>query len=146
MWNYFGFKFINYYKKYEKFGFKRITKFIFKFIPYLIIFLLLYFGLNYPTVKYNKYFLGSLRNNYISNKMNECYCMKSIGNIFKPINIISKYNNIDFNIGQYNGCFRSTLFTISEFFSYLITLFVVIIFLKIKSKILELLFFIFNFI
>ena len=142
----FGFKFINYYKKSEDFGFKRITKFIFKFIPYLIIFLLLYFGLNYPTVKYNKYFLGSLRNNYISNKMNECYCMKSIGNIFKPINIISKYNNIDFNIGQYNGCFRSTLFTISEFFAYLMILLIVIIFLKIKNKILELLFFIINFI
>ena len=143
----FGFKFINYYYKSENFGFKRITKFIFKFIPYLIIFFLLYFGLNYPEVKYVKYFWGNIRNNYISKKMNECYCMKNFQNIFEPINIISKYNDTSFNIGQYNGCFRSTLFTISEFFSYLFILFIVIIFLKIfKSKILELLFFIINFI
>ena len=142
----FGFKFINYYKNSDYFGFKRIIRFIFKFIPYLIIFFLIHFGLNYPTVKLVKYFWGSLRNNFISDKMNECYCMKNIENIFLTINIITKYNDTGFNIGQYNGCFRPTLFTISEFFSYLMILFIVIIFLKIKSKILELLFFIINFI
>ena len=142
----FGFKFMNYYKKSDNLGFKRIFKFIFKFIPYLIIFLIIHFGLNYPIVYYVKYSFGNIRNNYLSEKMNECYCVKNIKNIFLPITIMNKYNDTGINIGQYNGCFRYNLFTISEFFCYLMILFLVVILIKIKSKFLELFLFLSNFI
>ena len=141
----FGFKFINYYKKYDEFDFKRYVNFLFKFIPYLIIFLLLHFGFNYPIIKFLNYYIWSIRSNYLTKKMNECYCIKDATNIFFPISILFKYNNTNFNIGQYNGCFRPTLFTISEFFCYLLILIIVVLFHKIKSKVFELFFFIFNF-
>ena len=142
----FGFKFMNYYKKSKKFGFKRIFKLIFKFIPYLALFLIIHFGLNYPIGNYIKYYWGSIRNNYLSEKMSECYCVKNKINIFFPLTIIDKYNDTGFNIGQYNGCFRYNLFTISEFFSFLMVLFISVNLIKMKSKFLELFFFIINFI
>ena len=142
----FGFKFMNYYKKSENFGFKRISRFIFKFVPYFAIYLIIHFGINYPIVNYIKYYWGSIRNNYLSEKMNECYCVKNITNIFFPKTIMNKYNETEFNIGQYNGCFRYNLFTISEFFCYLIVLFISVSLIKMKCKFFELFFFITNFI
>ena len=90
---------MNYYKKSDNLGFKRIFKFIFKFILYLIIFLIIHFGLNYPIVYYAKYYWGNIRNNYLSEKMNECYCIKNIKNIFSPLTIMNKYNDTRINIG-----------------------------------------------
>ena len=142
----FGFKFINYYKKDKVFNFKRIMRFISKFIPYLIIFLIIHYGFNYPISFFTKYFFKSIRTNFISNKMNECYCQQDIYSILFPFDIISKYNSTNYNIGQFNGCYRPILFTISEFFSFFMVLFITIFFLMIKSKILEYLFFIINFI
>jgi hypothetical protein len=78
--------------------------------------------------------------------MNECYCQQDIYSILFPFNIIRKYNSANYNIGQFNGCYRPILFTISEFFSFFMVLFITIFFLMIKSKILEYLFFIINFI
>ena len=133
----FGFKFINYYKKDKVFNCKRIMRFISKFIPYLIIFLIIHYGFNYPISFFTKYFFKSIRTNFISNKMNECYCQQDIYSILFPFSIISKYNSTNYNIGQFNGCYRPILFTISEFFSFFMVLFITIFFLMIKSKILE---------
>jgi len=140
----FGFKFINYYKKEKDFNCKRIMKFISKFIPYLVIFLIIHYGFNYPISFFTKSFFKSIRTNFISNKMNECYCQQDIYSILNPFNIMTKYNSNNYNIGQYNGCYRPTLFTISEFFSFFMVLFINIFFLMIKSKFLEYLFFFIN--
>ena len=142
----FGFKFINYYKKEKNFNCKRIMRFISKFIPYLVIFLIIHYGFNYPISFFTKYFFKSIRTNFISNKMNECYCQQDIYSILNPFNIMTKYNSTNYNIGQYNGCYRPILFTISEFFSFFMVLFITIFFLMIKSKVLEYLFFFINFI
>ena len=142
----FGFKFINYYKKEKEFNCKRLLRFISKFIPYLIIFLIIHYGFNYPISFFTKYFFKSIRTNFISNKMNECYCQQDIYSILFPFDIMTKYNSNNYNIGQYNGCYRPILFTISEFFSFFMVLFITIFFLMVKSKILEYFFFIINFI
>jgi flagellar basal body-associated protein FliL len=141
----FGFKFINYYKK-QDFTFKRFLKFLFKFIPYLIIFLIIHFSVNFPYAQFVKYFFGNIRNRYLSNKINDCFCQRNVTNIFYPLSILNRYKDDNFHLPQYNGCYRPTLFTISESFVYLIVLLLVFIFVKIKKKYLELLFFIINFI
>lgn len=141
----FGFKFMNYLKKTNNYSIKRIIKFIFKFLPYLIIFLIMHFGYNYPNINFIKHFWGSYRNNYLSNKMNDCFCQKNITNIFFPLSIIDRYNDTNFNLKQYNGCFRPTLFTLSEFFSYLMILIIILFFIIIKSNYLEIIVFIINF-
>ena len=58
--------------------------------------------------------------------------------------MFQKYNTTDSIAAQYDGCPRNTLFTISEFLCYIFILILMAIFLKVKSKILELIFFIFN--
>ena len=142
----FGFKFMNYLKKTNDYSIKRIIKFIFKFLPYLIIFLIIHFGYNYPNINIIKYFWGSYRNNYLSYKMNDCFCQKNKINIFFPLSIIDRYNDTNFNLKQYNGCFRPTLFTISEFFSYLMILIIILFFIIIKSKYLEIFVFMISFV
>ena len=140
----FGFKFINYYKKTEDFNFKRIIKFIFKFIPYFIIYLIINYVFQFHSVELASIIHGSVRNDYISRRMSNCYyCQKNYFNSLNPL-MITKYNSTDYNIPQYDGCFRTTLFTISEFICYFFMILIMIIFLKIKCKIIEIIFFIIN--
>jgi hypothetical protein len=85
----------------------------------------------------------NIRNEYFSKRMNDCFCQKEYYNIFNPkMNFI--YNETDFNIPQFNGCFRPTLFTISEFICYFIILIIMAIFLKLKNRMLEIIFFVLN--
>lgn len=141
----FGFKFINYYKKTNSFNFKSIIKFIFKFLPFSAIFLIIHFLLQCNIDNIVRIMHENVRNIYISKIMNKCYyCQKDYTNIFNPL-IFMKYNSSDFNVTQYDGCFRPTLFSISEFICYIFIILIMIIFLKLKSKIVEIIFFIFNF-
>ena len=139
----FGFKFINYYEK-EDFNCKRYFKFLFKFIPYSIIFLILYFIFQFHSVEIVSFLKKSLRNHHISKTINDCYyCHQNHFNIFNIL-MFQKYNTTDSIAAQYDGCPRNTLFTISEFLCYISILILMAIFLKVKSKILELIFFIIN--
>ena len=141
----FGFKFINYYKKTNTFNFKSIIKFIFKFLPFSAIFLIIHFLLQCNIDNIVRIMNKKVRNNYISKIMDNCYyCQRDYTNIFNPL-IIMKYNSSDFNLTQYDGCFRPTLFSISEFICCIFIILIMIIFLKLKNKIVEIIFFIFNF-
>ena len=140
----FGFKFINYYYKQKEFNFKRIIKFLFKFIPYLIIFLIIYFVLQYHSVEFVSIIKRSLRNDYFSRKINDCYyCHQKFYNVFNPLMLV-KYNSTESYPAQYDGCLRTTLFTICEFICYICIIILIIIFIKIKSKLLEIIFLIVN--
>ena len=140
----FGFKFINYYKQSEDFNLKRLLKFIFKFIPNFIIFLIIHYLFQYHIVDIVSILRGSVRNDYISKRMTDCYyCQQDSINIFNPL-ILFKYNSTNYDIPQYDGCFRTTLFTLSEFICFIIIMLLMFIFLKIKNKFLEILFFIIN--
>ena len=142
----FGFKFINYFNKSEDFNVKKIVKFLFKFIPYFISFLIIYFILQYHSVEFVSFMKNSLRNNYLSEKMKDCYyCHKEYYNIFNPL-LLWKYNSTESYLAQYDGCLRTTLFTICEFICYLFIILLFSIFLKIKSELFEIIFFIINFI
>ena len=93
----FGFKFINYYKK-ENFSLKRFFKFIFKFIPNFLMFLIIHYFFQYHTVEIVSIIRGSVRNHYISKRMNDCYyCQQNLENIFNPL-MIFKYNSTDYDI------------------------------------------------
>ena len=139
----FGFKFINYYKK-EDYNYKRCFKFFFKFIPYSVTFFILFFLCQYHSVELVSFIKNSLRNANLSKKMNDCYfCHQNYFNIFNPL-MFQKYNTTESYAAQYDGCFRSTLFTISEFICYTFIVILIWIFLKIKSKILEFIFFLIN--
>ena len=139
----FGFKFISYYKRSQKFNCKQFFRFLSKFIPYLLIFLIIYFAIQFNFVQILLLMRDNIRNQYFSKMMNDCFCQKAYYNIFNPkMNFI--YNGADFNIPQFNGCFRPTLFTISEFICYFIILIIMAIFLKLKNRILEIIFFILN--
>ena len=139
----FGFKFINYYKK-ENFNLKRFFTFIFKFMPNFLMFLIIHYLFQYHTVEIVSIIRGSVRNNYISKRMNDCYyCQQSLENIFNPL-MIFKYNSTDYNIAQYDGCFRTTLFTITEFICFILIMLIMLLFLKLKNKFLEILFLIIN--
>ena len=138
----FGYKFINYYKKSENYNVKNILKFLFKFIPYFISFLIIYFILQYHSVEFVSYMKNSLRNKYLSKKMNNCYyCHKEFYNIFNPL-MLGKYNSTESYAAQYDGCLRTTLFTACEFICYLFIILLFSIFLKIKKELYEIIFFI----
>ena len=86
----------------------------------------------------------SLRSNYIFKKLNDCYyCHKEYYNIFNLL-MLGKYNSTGSYPAQYDGCLRTTLFTICEFISYLFIILLFSLFLKIKSKLVEFIFFIIN--
>lgn len=139
----FGFKFISYYQKSKKFNCKQFFRFLSKFIPYLLIFLIIYFAIQFKFTQILLLMKSNIRNEYFSKRMNDCFCQKAFYNIFNPkMNFM--FNAKDFNIPQYNACFRPTLFTISEFICYIIILIIMAIFLKLKNKILEIIFFIIN--
>ena len=139
----FGFKFISYYQKSKKFNCKQFFRFLSKFIPYLLIFLIIYFAIQFKFTQILLSMKSNIRNEYFSKRMNNCFCQKEFYNIFHPkLNFM--FNVTDFNIPQYNACFRPTLFTISEFICYIIILIIMSIFLKLKNKILEIIFFIIN--
>ena len=138
-----GYKFINYYKK-EEFNCKRYFKFLLKFIPYFITFLILYFILQFHSVEIVSLIKKTLRNEYLSKTINDCYyCHENYFNIFNVL-MFQKYNTTESISAQYDGCPRNTLFTISEFLCFIFILILMAIFLKTKSKILELIFFIIN--
>ena len=140
----FGFKFINYYKKENDFNAKRIIKFLFKFIPYFISFLIIYFIFQYHSVELSSLMKNNLSNNYLSKKIKDCYyCHKELYNIFNPL-MLGKYNSTKTSPAQYDGCIRTTLFTVCEFICYLFIILLFSLFLKIKSKYVEILFFIIN--
>ena len=140
----FGFKFINYYYKQKEFSFKRIIRFLFKFIPYFIIFLIIYFILQYHSVEFVSIIKRNLRNYYFSKKINDCYyCHQKYYNVFNPL-MLGKYNSTESYPAQYDGCLRTTLFTICEFICYIFIIILMTIFLKIKSELLEIIFFIIN--
>ena len=137
----FGFKFINYYYKPGEFNLKKILKFIFKFIPYFIILLIINYIFQYHSAELVSILHGSVRNDYISKRMNNCYfCQQDYLNFLNPL-MLRQYNSTDYNTGQYDGCFRTTLFTISEFYCYIFILMLMILFIKVKNKLLELIFF-----
>ena len=139
----FGFKFISYYKKSKRFNCKKFFRFLSKFIPYLLIFLIIYFGIQFKFIQILLSLRTNIRNEYFSKRMNDCFCQKEFYNIFNPMmNFL--FNVTDFNIPQYNACFRPTLFTISEFICYIIILIIMALFLKLKNKILEIIFLIIN--
>jgi len=139
----FGFKFINYYQKSKNFDCKRFFRFLSKFIPYLLIFLIIYFTIQFNLVQILLAMRNNIRNEYFSKRMNDYFCQKEYYNIFNPL-MNFMLNTKDFNVPIYNGCFRPTLFTISEFICYIIILIIMFIFLKLKNKILEIIFFILN--
>ena len=139
----FGFKFISYYQNSKHFNCKQFFRFLSKFIPYLLIFFIIYFSIQYNFVQILLSMRSNIRNEYFSKKMNDCFCQKRFYNIFNhKMNFM--FNANDFNIPQFNACFRPTLFTISEFICYIIILIIMAIFLKLKNKILEIIFFIIN--
>jgi hypothetical protein len=86
----------------------------------------------------------SLRIKYISKKIKDCYyCHKEFYNIFNPL-MLGKYNSTESYPAQYDGCLRTTLFTVCEFICYLFIVLLFSIFIKIKSKICEIIFLIIN--
>ena len=128
----FGFKFISYYQKSKQFNCKQFFRFLSKFIPYLLIFFIIYFSIQYNFVQILLSMRSNIRNEYFSKKMNDCFCQKRFYNIFNPkMNFM--FNANDFNIPQFNACFRPTLFTISEFICYIIILIIMAIFLKMAA-------------
>ena len=138
----FGYKLINYYKKSENFGIKNIFKFLFKFIPYFICFVIIYFIFQYHSVEFVSFMKNSLSNKFLSKKMNDCYyCHKEFYNIFNPLMLL-KYNSTESYSAQYDGCLRSTLFTVCEFICYIFIILLFSIFLKIKKSLFEIIFFI----
>jgi hypothetical protein len=139
-----GFKFINYYYKKEEFDFKRIIRFLFKFIPYLICFLIIYFVIQYHYVEFVATMKKSLKNYYITNLLKDCYyCHKNHYNVFNPL-MLGKYNSTKSYSAQYDGCIRTTLFTFCEFICYIFIILLVLLFSKIKKNLFELIFFIIN--
>ena len=139
-----GFKLINYYYKKEEFHFKRIIRFFFKFIPYFISFIIIYFSLQYHSAEFVTIMKKSLKNYYISNELKDCfYCHKKYYNIFNPL-MLGKYNSTESYPAQYDGCIRTTLFTFCEFICYIFIILLFLLFSKIKKNILELIFFIMN--
>ena len=140
----FGFKFINYYKKTNDFNITKIIKFLFKFIPYFISFLIIYFIFQYNSVEFVSFMKKSLTSNYLSKKLNDCYyCHKEYYNIFNLL-MLGKYNSTGSYPAQYDGCLRTTLFTICEFISYLFIILLFSLFLKNKRNVVEIIFFIIN--
>ena len=134
----FGYKLISFYYNHEKES-KCIMyiKFVLKQIPYIIIFLIIHFLLNYPKFIFVRRFFGNMRNNYLSSIMEQYSCHKSPCQIFKMTSIMSDYNSTGFNIGQYNGCSWPILFTFSEFicFNFILILAIINICLKHYQKI-----------
>ena len=140
----FGYKFINYYNKTEKFTIKRMLRFATKPLPYIFVFLIIHFLFNYPIFIYARKFFGNFRNNFISANICQYTCQeKPIYIISKMISIMKEYNTIDFNIGQYTGCVRPILFTFSELFCFYLVLIFTAIHISIKNKVINIIYFIF---
>ena len=118
----FGFKFISFYYEHVNSGkkAKNLCLFFTKIIPYILMFYIIHFILNYPIFIYLRNFYGGLRNIYISTLMEKCTCQKGPFEIFNFPSIMFEYNTTEFNIGQYTGCYRPILFTFSEFFCFII--------------------------
>ena len=118
----FGFKFISFYYKHDIEGEKGKKLFIFftKIIPYVLMFLIIHFILNYPIFIYLRNFYGGLRNSYMSTLMEKCTCQNGPFEIFNFPSIMSEYGTTEFNIGLYTGCFWPILFTLSEFCCFII--------------------------
>ena len=122
-----GYKLIGYYYNNEKKLFcGNLLRFYFKQFPYIIIFLIIHYFLNYPKFIYVKKYFGNQRNDYFSSIMGQYYCEKNTYNIFFVTSILQKYNSTDFNIGQFNGCFWPNLFVLAElicfFFVFIVAL------------------------
>ena len=124
----FGFKFMSFYYKYEDKSIKKkLVIFLTKPIPYIFMFYIIHFLFNYPIFSYAKSIFDDSRTSYLSSIMEQCLCQKSPLNLFKIFSIMRDYNSTEFNIGQFNGCSRPILFSISETFCFYIVLFFAII-------------------
>ena len=125
----FGFKFMSFYdkNKEEKTFRKRMWIFLTKPIPYIIMFYVIHFLFNYPIFIYVRQFFGNARNTFLSSIMEECSCQKDPYNLVKIIPIMIEYNSTEFNQGQYNGCSRPILFSLSEFFCFSIVFIIAVI-------------------
>ena len=147
----FGYKFISYYFKYkEKPLWKKIGIFATKPIPYIIMFFIIHFILNYPIFIYVRNLFGDIKNTYLSSIMEQLTCQKDAFQIFNFPLIMSEYNSTEFNIGQFNGCSRPILFTFSElccfYFVLIIGMINIFLYNKKKVNILYIIFFVLNFI
>ena len=147
----FGYKFISYYYKYkekEKSMRKKILIFATKPFPYIIMFVIIHFILNYPIFIYVRNLFGNIKNTYLSSIMEQYSCQKDVFHIFNFISIMGEYNSTEFNIGQFNGCSRPILFVFSELFCFYLVLIIAVInvyFYHEKiTKIFSLIFFILN--
>ena len=145
----FGFKFINYYNKFDKFNAKLFLRFCSKPFPYIVSFLIIHFLLNYPAFIYAKKISGNFRNNFIAKTMCEHACEENPFNILNFFSVIGKYNSTNYNIGQYNGCTRPILFTISELICFYIVMVLIAVHIFFGNKVINIIytiFFIFNYI
>ena len=120
----FGFKFISFYYKHENDSkCKKTVLFLTKIIPYIIIFCIIHFFLNYPIFIYAEQIYKISRNSYMTRIMEKCPCQnEGPFTIFNIITIMGNYNSTEFNIGQYNGCYRPILFAYSEIFTFFVVL------------------------
>ena len=142
----FGFKFMNYYYKYEKININKALRFASKPIQYMLMFIIIHFFFNYPIFIYMKKFFSNIKNNYFAEVICQYPCQKSPGAVFSSI---FKYNSIKFNIGMYNGCSRPILFVFNEIICFYIVLIIALINTHFKnwiSNIIYICFFILNFI
>ncbi len=148
----FGYKFISFYYKHEKDTKCKITAlFLSKIIPYIIIFYIIHFFLNYPIFIYSYKLFYTVRNAYMIEIMEKCPCQNEGPlQIFNISSIMGNYNSTEFNIGQYNGCYRPILFTYSEISAFFMVLFFAllnILFKKYsKSNLIFSIFFFLNFV
>ena len=64
--------------------------------------------------------------------------------IFLILLMLGKYNSTESYPAQYDGCLRTTIFTFCEFICYIFVIILITVFLKIKSELFEIIFFIIN--
>ena len=137
---FFGFKFINFYNKSDKFTAKKFFRFCTKPFPYILAFLIIHFLFNYPIFIFaRKVHENNYKNFYLSEIMCDYDCQLNQYNIFNIFSILGKYGNEN-GIKQFNGCTRPILFTISELICFYIIMILAIINISFKNKVINLIY------
>ena len=130
-----GFKFMSFYHQNKnKSNVVIFVKFCLKPIPYIFMFYLIHLLFNYPIFIYAKNLFGSTKSNYLSTIMEQCSCQKGPFKLFRFIPILLEYNATEFNIGQYNGCSRPILFSLSKICCFYFVLIIAMINICLFSK------------
>ena len=136
----FGFKFINFYNKSDKFTAKKFFRFCTKPFPYILTFLIMHFLFNYPIFIFaRKAHEDDYKNFYLSEIMCDYDCQVNQYNIFKIFSILGKYD-YENGVKQFNGCIRPILFIISELICFYFIMILAAINISFKNRVINIIY------